>query len=948
MNSHFQIGQRWVSETEPELGLGLLRAVTKDQLTVSFAAAQETRLYAIANAPLRRVQFHPGDRITLSDGSSLIVEDVLAKDGLLCYRAGAVDVCESELNAQTSFSTPVERLLNAQVDSSSAFELRRVALQHQHRRRQSHVRGFIGARLELIAHQLFIAAEVSQRLLPRVLLADEVGLGKTIEAALVAHRLIQTGRARRVLVLVPEPLVHQWFVELLRRFNLWFHIFDADRCEAMELADSEGNPFLDEQWVLSGIEFFMRSPDRQAQAIAAQWDLLIVDEAHHLGWAPDALSPEYRFVEALATQTPGLLLLTATPEQLGVASHFARLRLLDPDRYQDLPQFLKEAEHYRTVAAIADKLLTGRIVTVDESGALGHILGQSSQEISARLAQALTDPAARQLLIEDLLDQHGTGRVMFRNTRATISGFPDRIAHLVPLSSDGLEAVLDASALEFEADSSPARSDDAPRELVRDPRVAWLSELLRSLHPQKVLCICRRRAKVEAIAAALAQRINAKMALFHEALPLVQRDRNAAWFAEDGGAQILLASEIGSEGRNFQFAHHLVLFDLPLDPDLLEQRIGRLDRIGQKSLIHVHVPFVTGSSQEVLARWFDAGLQAFERNLRGGHQLLELFGARVRDLAQDFHETSGSSEGVLDELVQETRAARTELAATLERGRDHLLELNSFRPEPAERLVQAIRQQDQDVTLDQFILRVFDHFGIHVEELGSRTYAIGSAGVFADTFPGLPAEGFVVTCDRSRALAREDIQFLTWDHPLVTGALDLIIGSPTGSSCLGHWPDAVAHGLYLESIYLIECVAPPGLHVDRFLPPTPVRIVVDHRGGELSPPLLAALDKKQLKPEAPYPLLSQPVIRQELIPELCSAAQQLAASRMATIVLEARQTMNDHLQHEIRRLRELQRVNRNVRPQEIEALVLQQESLDRHLAEARLRLDALRLIRRGP
>ena len=95
-------------------------------------------------------------------------------------------------------------------------------------------------------------------------------------------------------------------------------------------------------------------------------------------------------------------------------------------------------------------------------------------------------------------------------------------------------------------------------------------------------------------------KINVKTTLFHEGLSLIARDRNAAYFAEDDGARVLFCSEIGSEGRNFQFAHHLVLFDLPLNPDLLEQRIGRLDRIGQQADIKIYIPYIQDSGQEVL------------------------------------------------------------------------------------------------------------------------------------------------------------------------------------------------------------------------------------------------------------------------------------------------------------------------------------------------------------
>ena len=471
--------------------------------------------------------------------------------------------------------------------------------------------------------------------------------------------------------------------------------------------------------------------------------------------------------------------------------------------------------------------------------------------------------------------------------------------------------------------------------------VDWLAGLLRSLDSEKVLLICRTQAKVAAIDAALRQRIkNVKIAVFHEGLSLVQRDRNAAWFGEKNGARILICSEIGSEGRNFQFAHHLVLFDLPLDPELLEQRIGRLDRIGQTSEIQVHVPFVTGSSNEVLARWYEEGLDAFEKNLQGGSELLDRFGARVYDLAQRFLKAPKTGRADLGRLIEETQTAHREITARLQQGRDRLLELSSFRPEAAAKLVNDIRQQDEDRSLDEFMLSVFEHYHIHVQDLAHRTYKLGSAGVLADSFPGLPAEGFSVTCDRERALAREDIQFLTWDHPLVTGALDLLLGSEKGNSSFAQWPDSRTAGMYLEAIYLLECIAPPHLHIDRFLPPTPLRVLVDHEGNQGSDPSLLRNGDAQV-------LLEQAELREDLLPVMIERAQGIANSLGPGIIAQARQEMTAQLESEIVRLKELQKVNRSVRDEEIELLAEQQRALDEHLVSARLRLDAVRLIQRG-
>src|SRR5688572_26797944 len=130
-------------------------------------------------------------------------------------------------------------MMAGQTDPGEVFDLRFRALRAQAQFRQSEVRGFLGGRLELIPHQFYILHEVAARQIPRVLLADEVGLGKTIEACLIVQRLLAVGKARRVLILVPESLVHQWFVELLRRFNLWFSIYDEERCVALEESEPQ-------------------------------------------------------------------------------------------------------------------------------------------------------------------------------------------------------------------------------------------------------------------------------------------------------------------------------------------------------------------------------------------------------------------------------------------------------------------------------------------------------------------------------------------------------------------------------------------------------------------------------------------------------------------------------------------------------------------------------------
>ncbi|HEU5125354.1 MAG TPA: RNA polymerase-associated protein RapA [Verrucomicrobiae bacterium] len=947
--SLFITGQRWLSESEPELGLGMIVQSSYGRVEVEFKAAGETRTYAAENAPLKRVRFRVGDKVRTQADQEFVVQKVVEEDGLLNYIGGDLELCETELSDRVSLQGPQERLFAGRFDAATTFELRRRTLDLLHRLRKSPVRGFVGGRIDLIPHQLYIAQEVANRQAPRVMLSDEVGLGKTIEACLIVHRLILSGRANRVLVLVPESLVHQWFVEMLRRFNIWLNIFDEPRCASIEAGDPGANPFLDDQLVLTSIDFLAGNPQRAAQAVAAEWDVLVVDEAHHLEWTEAAPSREYQIVEELSQRSEGLLLLTATPEQLGIESHFARLRLLDPDRYRDLATFESESKDYGSIAALAETLLAGKKLSAKETALIRRLLAHEN-ELEARLAAVQSGEAeARNALLEDLLDLHGPGRVLFRNTRAGMKGFPKRTARLAQLDA-GPEAEhwLDRVSTEFAEDAGEA-SLQSSFDLTKDPRVLWLVDLLQQLDPQKVLVISRSIEKAEALDEALRRHVSIRTGIFHEGLTLLQRDRNAAWFAEPDGARLLICSEIGSEGRNFQFAHHLVLFDLPLNPELLEQRIGRLDRIGQAHDIQIHVPYLARSPQEVLARWYHEGLNAFEKNLEGGSELLREFGRAVHDLALEFPVADATAaEQELAALLKKTVAARERIRQLLEQGRDRLLELNSFRPAIAQKVIDQIREEDQQVDLEDYLLDVFDHFGVHVEELAPRTWQLNPQGVTTDSFPSIPAEGMIATCDRRRALSREEVGFLTWDHPMVTGAMELLLGAETGNCSFAVLPAANERTMLLELIFVLETIAAPQLHADRFLPPTPIRLVVSHRLEDVTAAFSETDWQRKLQKGSPYKLTENADIARRTLPTMFEKAELLAEAQASALREAAIKEMNHLLGRKVQRLQTLARVNDHIRPQEIQLAQAQQTELAIALQQSRLRLDSLRLIWKGP
>ncbi|MCR3961185.1 RNA polymerase-associated protein RapA [Aeromonas veronii] len=948
----FALGQRWISDTETDLGLGTVVAVEGRMVTLLFPATGENRMYAKEEAPVTRVSFNVGDQITSHEDWTMTVEEVQEKDGLLIYVGVRTDnnepvaLKEVFLNNFIKFNKPQDRLFAGQIDRMSRFTLRYEALINQHQRRRNPTRGLAGGRVSLIPHQLYIAHEVGHRYAPRVLLADEVGLGKTIEAGMIIHQQLLSGRAHRVLILLPETLQHQWLVEMLRRFNLHFSLFDEERCiEAF--ADAE-NPFETEQLVICSLDFLRKKRRRFEQVLEAEWDLLVVDEAHHLEWSEEAPSRAYEMVEALAEQVPGVLLLTATPDQLGHQSHFARLRLLDPERFYDYEAFLAEEQAYCQVASAAQELLDGETLS-DEAR---QILASQLEGLD------LSDATARQQAVAKLLDQHGTGRVLFRNSRANIQGFPERHLNVYPMPlpeqyktaikvmgmMGGNGGDLQTRALRYlypEKIFQQFEGDNATWTQF-DPRVEWLLELLLSARQQKVLVICSEAATAIALEEALRTREGIRGAVFHEGMSILERDKASAYFAQqEGGAQVLLCSEIGSEGRNFQFASHLVLFDLPLNPDLLEQRIGRLDRIGQQNTVEIHVPYLEGTAQRALQLWYHDGLDAFEQTCPTARPVFEA----VREELFELLAANTGDQAALETLLVKTRELHEPLKARLEQGRDRLLEIHSSGGAAAQQLVDKLAAEDDDTAMISFALKMFDEIGVNQDDRGENALVLTPGDhMLVSSFPGLPQDGMTITFDRNTALSRDDMALLSWDHPMMRGGIDLILGSEIGATSVALLKNkALPIGsILLELIFVAESAAHPQLY--RFMPPTPIRLLMDKNGQNLGEKVAFDAFNRQLTPVNRHLGSKLVTASQPVIHGLIGKGQAIAEELKAGIVDKARAQMAQTLQQDLDRLEALKAVNPNVRDSELDYLRNLQAELHHLIDQTQLKLDAIRFI----
>ena len=913
----FAIGQRWISETENSLGLGMITALNFRSVTLHFPASDETRIYAVAQAPLTRIALNKGEQLHHQAGWQGKVLDIQEMNGLLFYlvknmQGEEIIVNEKELSPIISFSQAKDRLFSSQIDRSEHFALRYQTLLHQQAQFQSPLRGLRGNRAGLIPHQLHIAQEVGNRINPRVLLADEVGLGKTIEAGMILQNQLFAEKVQRVLIIVPETLQHQWLVEMLRRFNLHFSLFDEERCE--DFAEQAINPFSTESLIICALDWLKAHPHRVQQAIEAEFDCLIVDEAHHLAWSENAPSAAYLLVEQLANAIPSVLLLTATPEQLGLESHFARLRLLDPERFYDYQAFLKEQENYQPVADAVQSLLSEKPLSAVEKNHISDLLNEQDVEPLFKALACHNDEekqAARQELIQNLIDRHGTSRILFRNTRQGVKGFPHRVYHQVTI--DATEG---------------------------DEKIHWLIDFLKSHRNEKILVICKTAQTAIQLEQILREKEAIRSAVFHERMSIIERDRAAAYFADtENGAQVLLSSSIGSEGRNFQFACHLVLFDLPENPDLLEQCIGRLDRIGQTRDVQIYVPCLSNSTQQDLARWYHEGLNAFEKTCPIGMALFEQYETLLKVRSENKEN--------FEQLILQTQKQAKALRLALEKGRDRLLELNSNGGENAQRLAAEIAQTDNSPQLVDFALNLFDIIGVEQDDLGENSIVITPTDtMLVPDFPGLKEEGVTVTFDRQLALAREELEFLTWDHPMIRQGIDLIASGDIGKASMALLVNKQlpAGTLLVELIYMIESQSPKGLQLNRFLPPTPVRLLLDSKGNELAGQVNFGTLQNKLKPLSKDIANKMVKMARPNIEQLIKIGDHKITEIAQTQIREASKLADQTLSTELNRLLALKAVNKNIRQTEIDGLEKQRVLSLEELSKASWRLDSLRVI----
>jgi ATP-dependent helicase HepA len=734
----WNLGDYLTHRFNPELGIGRIIALEGRALVVAFPRSKSTLRLAGDTNVLLPIDLSAGRpvRVVTSREETSIAERLA--DGTLRLANGetvpAHGVWPLELEGAL-----LDRLALGDLDHPKDFLIRLDILHLLALREANGLGSFLGGRVRLFPHQLYVA-ERATRLDPvRWLLADEVGLGKTIEASLILNRLVHTGKVQRCLIVAPDALTVQWLGELWRKYHQVFTLLDAPRLADVARDFGEGfNPFELHGRAVIALEMLVERPHLTEQAVAAGIDLLVVDEAQRLRRPPGHPGePNWRAVAPIAALGRHVLLLSATPLEDDAHGFFRLLQLLRPLEFPEEMSFEARLADGAPLPPCTSSTRRSDIGGLPPRVGIPIRLDAAASQLRRTIemqvrALPATDPIARRKKAE-------------RIRRALASGA-------------ALSAVCgpDERATRQQAEKMDAT----------DPRVLWLlarAERWRDAR-EKTLVFVAHRETLEMLRTALLHRAQVQSGVFHEELTPARRDTEVARFREAAGPSILVSTEAGGEGRNFEFCRRLVLFDLPWKPTVVEQRIGRLDRIGRS--MPVEVVYFTppdGIGADVV-RVYEA-LGVFREPLAGLEPQLAPIEGTLEDIALDPDAVLSNER--FDALTREPDAARTRI-------RDAAYQQLHREPYTASMAAGILARvpADLDALNEQVVVSACERLGFTIERpRGRRTYSfeLGHESV-VDSLPGVPGGStFVGSFDREQAVEDETRDFFASGHPLVEG-----------------------------------------------------------------------------------------------------------------------------------------------------------------------------------
>lgn len=952
--SSFILGMKVKYLPQPEWGIGHLVSIEEGgaRAVVMFPGREngEPLTVSTRGGVLQPAVLEPGQVIkTFKGRQGVILREEEGGRGLRRYAIKFDDGKEDEY-PETEFKAlpPKPDLLTMLKEGRAAdsknFLLRRSALQLDDERRNDALGALLASRVMVKPHQVGVVQRVLSGHRPRFVLADEVGLGKTIEAGMIFSALRLSGLARRVLVVAPSHLTLQWLVELFHKFNHLFTLMDTERYEQSLDEQPTVSPWSRFNFVVTSLELLQRSEQYRKEAgdQSAHWDLVIIDEAHHLKG-----EKAYEAAQALAKNSWGLLLLTATPMQLDPAEYQALLSLIDPLTAPTAKEFEARLARQEELSQALRALMSGKSTK------------SSVKDLAKRFPndEALQEIEDADEMLLHLAETYSLSDRLIRNRRAVVGGFSERKLHVHPVSLTKDElAARDAALAQLAKDntvrgaalsglvrrleSSPAAFLSALRDNralagmkltlpEKDAKFTAFVKLLKGLWAKepraKVLVFTEARDTLESLQSKL-RHDQVEALAYHGELQLAERDRQVARFRDPDGPKVLLSTEVGGEGRNFQFAHHLVNYDLPWSPATMEQRIGRLDRIGQTQSVDLHVFEAEGTfSADVLAVLRDA-VGVFGETVGGLDAVLEEVEPRLTELALAEPKVRAK---YVKELTAKVKVAREQV----KKAYDPLLDLRSFDKAEVKELVQRSHERtgmdadedesledglwsiarDLDERLEETITELADRIGIKVDQ-DQEVDAFQCAFHFGHALNVEALPGYDITEERTvlgtfwrdTAVEQEEIEYFATGHPLVEALFGFLRDGPYGRNgirFLDVKKPIKAKGL--EFLFHVTPAEPsdtapgarvPSRQLSRFLTSTLIQVAVTlqpYGKAKLEPtllPILREVDGRSLKGNEVIPAFPE---LQSFVDEAAKTALEQAKKQLEALKDTARELIED-------------------------------------------------------
>ena len=849
--------------------------------------------------------FKVNEKVVIEQGIGIINnEDFLIKNGVISYELimeNGKTIQIFEANIHSKYETQLKTLfLKKEIDPPKNFLIKYWANLFHTYYTSYRVKCVNNSRLSLMPHQVNVAHRLAEEYFSRVILADEVGLGKTIEAGIYIKEMMARNLAERILIIVPASLIKQWQWEMKNKFNINFTIYDGKKVKELERkgsykhAEILHNPFYYDNLIICSLQF-ARNRKYAKLLTKVSWDIVVFDEAHHLRrYLVNTKTGNYRetlnfeLAKNLSLSSESMLLLTATPLQLHSFELYSLIELIQPEVFENFSDF----EHFRKNTPFINLLITNlsnfdklnnfevkntikllkdlhyiekeksfiKINQILKSDSFkdnlkrkietDHTLSKflirnrkknvfSKEFISQRIVKTIiVNPTQQELelyneirlylakIYNSTLSKKNMGigfvittlqKLLTSSKYAFLKSLERRLEDIQRFKTFFLspnkikeenpeyfeieleERFIDSELNGIFKNKSNKGFNKDPIEILNhekilkkfndklkklpydsksDKLIVLLNQIYKRNRNEKVIIFTQFVDTLKFLKKLIEnQNGNYSIDLFYGGLDKIQKDESVEKFRARKDASILLSTEIGGEGRNFQFCRVLINYDLPWNPMKLEQRIGRLDRIGQKSReIYIYNFFMEGTIETDVIHALVKRINLFEESIGVLEPILGRIEKDFKNMI--FAEDDGKKRNKLNEfyrtLDEEIRRAK-EIEMQLD---DLMIDKKSFQMQglisSLESHVEVKLTHNELYLLIRYFFDLNDHLYGFLEDLKDV-----SKIKIDDLLLKNPKYPFVSeyngTFNLELAREKEEIDFFALGHPLINNILNYCI-----------------------------------------------------------------------------------------------------------------------------------------------------------------------------